>query len=82
MNFEGHQALLGECQFCNLQGLNREQKYLRLPVILSNKDFPVEGLGLMTCRVKTKTLKSDRMKIPLLGHYIIVVMYSSTPTYS
>lgn len=75
MNFWRHQALLGEFQFYSLQGLNKEHKHLRLPVILSNRDFPVESLGLVTCRVKTKTLKSDQIEIALwvLGHYNNIV---------
>ena len=77
MHFWRHQALLGEFQFCSLQGLNKEHKHLRLPVILSNRDFPVEGLGLVTCRVKTTTLKSDRMKITLLGDYNSEIFFNT-----
>lgn len=55
-------ALLWECQFGISQGFNRQHKYLRLPVIFSNRDFPVESLGLVTCRAKTKTIKGYRFQ--------------------
>lgn len=39
-----------------LQFVRFEQRTqaFKVPVILSNRDFPVEGLGLVTCRVKQK----------------------------
>ena len=73
MNFWRYQALLGECQFCSLQGLNKEHKHLRLPVILSNRDFPVESLGLVTWRVKQKYYKVTKLRFHSECWDIIIV---------
>ena len=73
MNFWRHQALLGEFQFYSLQGLNKEHKHLRLPVILSNRDFPVESLGLVTCRVKQKHYKVTKLRFHSECWDIIIV---------